>query len=900
MHIPILLLVFIRFDTNNILHTFAFTPSRQPINIVVTKYIRDQQRRTTVLFAKKKNGGGKKAVPKMPTLPVVSTASKEDYDFTTSTTSDFYYSTSNNQRTTTQVSTMVVMDVENIRGATSFRISHESLLSRIRLWREDRLEISSQGSGILEPLLWICDHGMKPSIHHFSPFGDTIGNNDNDVQMPHNFGAIFAGPGGRTADDVIVDLVELRCGGGRSRLNDNIKNTGEHSEEDSLQSTTHDSLSRNSTIVVTADARLITRCQQARRQSNSLSDVIFVEPASLLQQLERYRINSNEEESLFGKTTAPSLTMSPAIGSRGPIDNNKRVDGKTNSMTSFKDSTIAMEQHAKFQARFQNNKNSDTIEKKQEAISSNEEKEEEEEEEEVDEVQSTEQLDNTNGSNALAAQLKTEQIRRQLLLSDAYYLARPRKDVRGRVIHAKFKNRNISKKQQKKLYAKRFGNKRKEDMVSAATKRKQLAAKLQMNLERIDPDSFEEAGDAYCNGVEGESGMIMKSMRLLETLLGKFETERLHLSENTGSSESHITGTSASSDPSTVLGLDRTTGKVGSGDKWDPLGSTINVPLRKNAENNDTNLPPLRVVVISDTHGFEGALARFANEEDSQSKLHSDDFLLPQADVLLHCGDFAASGSRKTQRQAARRLDDFLARQTHIPEKIVIKGNHDPESPSKVLFPTSKALYVRSSSTLVVNGVSFTLEPFSRRMAFRSIRRRSSSYAMPSLPKCDILVTHEPPKGCLDLTYHGFSAGSMYLRELVEHSEHKPRLWVCGHIHESRGLSKLFQENEDASTMVINASNANSGRANRLVSGAVVVEIERCPSNTGGDETAESTLQTRKIEYSDDFEDSVNGQDLAELGNELEVYVTRPGVRRRKGVPLSVRQQMKNVRSSLS
>lgn len=62
----------------------------------------------------------------------------------------------------------------------------------------------------------------------------------------------------------------------------------------------------------------------------------------------------------------------------------------------------------------------------------------------------------------------------------------------------------------------------------------------------------------------------------------------------------------------------------------------------------------------------------------------------------------------------------------------------------------------------------------------------------------------------------------------------------------------------------------------------------------------QKVLFRRGIEYSDDFEDSVNGQDLAELGNELEVYVTRPGVRRRKGVPLSVRQQMKNVRSSLS
>jgi hypothetical protein len=77
--------------------------------------------------------------------------------------------------------------------------------------------------------------------------------------MPHNFGVAFAGPG-RTADDVIVDLVELRCGG------------------EELYETQPSS--RNTTIVITADARLISRCQQARRESSSLSDVIFVEPAS--------------------------------------------------------------------------------------------------------------------------------------------------------------------------------------------------------------------------------------------------------------------------------------------------------------------------------------------------------------------------------------------------------------------------------------------------------------------------------------------------------------------------------------------------------------------------------------------------------------------------------------------
>jgi len=773
---------------------------------------------------------------------------------------DEYYSTSKPIKT----SSMVVMDVENIRGASSFRISHEALISRIRLWREDRLSMAvssaKAGHAVLEPLAWICDHGTASTIHHFSLFGngDGDGKNDDVVHMPHNFGVMFAGPD-RTADDVIVDLVELRSTGREGISNYDHEQT------------------RNSTIVITADSRLITRCQQARRKSNSVSDVIFVEPASLLQQLERYRINSNQEESVFGEK---HYLSSPPLKSKSQ-QYDKRMDGKTTTVTSFKDSTIAMEQHAKFQQRFQNKKDgplSDAIQEKEEPRIDDDD----------DNNNKMEDQSSDTDSAALAAQLKTEQIRRQFLLSDAYYLARPSKNIRGRksaAVHAQYKNRNISNKQQKKLYNKRFGNKRKDNMVAAASKRKELAAKLQLNMERINPDCGDEV-------IEGESGLLIK-------LLGRFEGERLRmpsLNDMEGRSSESLTS-AATSDPSDLLGL--VAGRI-TDDKWDPLGTTLKVPLRGDVEGNDKSLPPLRIVVISDTHGFEGALAKFGGTK------RSDDFLLPKADVLIHCGDFAASGSRKTQRMAARRLDEFLSRQTHIPEIIVIKGNHDPDSPSKVLFPSSKALYVRSGpSTLMVNGVSFYLEPFSRRMAFRSIRRRTNTYAMPSLPECDILVSHEPPKGTLDLTYHGFSAGSMYLRELVDHAEYKPRLWLCGHIHESRGMMvKHFcttqyeedEEKEDSPTMVINASNANSGRANRLVSGAVVVEIERITSNTG--ETAEGTLQSRKRDNSDEF--LVNGSgDISGLGDEFELYQLRPGVRRRKGVPLSARQQMKRARTAL-
>lgn len=853
----------------------------------------ERQRNTSTQLRARNKSSAKRKVPKMPTLPVTS-SNRETVD-------DGFYSTSKTISTP-----MVVMDVENIRGATSFRISHEALLSRIRLWREDRLPMASSSDdddncNLLEPLVWVCDHGLSPSIHHYSLFP----NKNDGIALPHNFGAIFSG--GRTADDVIVDLVHLRCGGSPSFYNNDRREDNNEEYSDSLDAddcvnlqvvTDSGDMTRNTTIVITGDARLISRCQQARRQGSSLSDVIFVEPASLLQQLDRYRTNAQEEETLFGEAFSQASTQRVSVPPPTTTDRSgKSKDGKTATMTSFKTSSIAAQQHARFQARFQNQAVSQEEDTEQPQVKSDQ---------EVADNDANEKEEEDNRAAAIAAQLKTEQIRRQMLLSDAYYLARPSKN-RGRrsqssmaAIHAKYKDRNISKKQQKKLYAKRFSKKRKEDMAEAAMRRKELAAKLQRNLERASKVTFDE-GDGEKTIID-QSRSVQGGAELLETLLGWFEERRIMLgNKNIGS----ILQKTKQDDPTSLLGLN--SGQVGSDGKLDPLGSVVAVPLRDEQGQSGSSVAPLRMVVISDTHGFEGALSKFASEEDGNP--HSNDFLLPHADVLMHCGDFAASGSRKTQRAAARRLDEFLARQTHIPEKIVVQGNHDPDSTAKVLFPSSKAIYVRSSSTITVNGVNIALEPFSRRMAYRNSRRQSASAssAASSFPKCDILVSHEPPKHVLDLTYHGFSAGSFYLKDLVERAEHKPRLWLCGHIHESRGIAKKQfksnEEDESDSTIVINASNANSGRANRIVSGAVVVEVERHSSTIDGNQSAESTLQSRKmIDFDDYLVSPPTDGDLNAAGMdgmEVNDYMSRPGVRRRKGIPLSKRQKLKQVRSTL-
>ncbi len=61
----------------------------------------------------------------------------------------------------------------------------------------------------------------------------------------------------------------------------------------------------------------------------------------------------------------------------------------------------------------------------------------------------------------------------------------------------------------------------------------------------------------------------------------------------------------------------------------------------------------------------------------------------------------------------------------------------------------------------------------------------------------DLLVSHHPPLGVLDLTYAGVHAGSDAVRRLVE--EKKPLLHTCGHIHEARGVGRL------GGTVVVNA-----------------------------------------------------------------------------------------------
>ena len=168
-------------------------------------------------------------------------------------------------------------------------------------------------------------------------------------------------------------------------------------------------------------------------------------------------------------------------------------------------------------------------------------------------------------------------------------------------------------------------------------------------------------------------------------------------------------------------------------------------------------------------------------------------------------------------------------------------------------------------------------------MTVRSVVVHSVPYARgrlrEPLPPCDVLATHSPPKGVLDLCYSGGHGGCRFLRSAVEDAIVRPRLWLCGHIHEGRGhLSDAFGgfrrvpapgesfgalarggegEAELAAgpggargTLVVNCATANKGRAAWLEHGATVIRWPLTDATAPAVATAVSAATTPGVSTS--------------------------------------------------
>ena len=171
----------------------------------------------------------------------------------------------------------------------------------------------------------------------------------------------------------------------------------------------------------------------------------------------------------------------------------------------------------------------------------------------------------------------------------------------------------------------------------------------------------------------------------------------------------------------------------------------------------------MKILHISDTHGCH-------------RRLHD----LPQADIIVHSGDFTMNGS---EQEAL----DFMNWFCDLPylQKIFICGNHDECLYGAKVDGLDDNVHYLCNSGVEIDGVKFYGVPMF--MGDCITDRQSKHYA--NIPEgTDILITHTPPFGILDFD-DNINYGSEELLSRI--AAVRPRLHLFGHIHSQHGTTVL-------------------------------------------------------------------------------------------------------------
>jgi len=183
----------------------------------------------------------------------------------------------------------------------------------------------------------------------------------------------------------------------------------------------------------------------------------------------------------------------------------------------------------------------------------------------------------------------------------------------------------------------------------------------------------------------------------------------------------------------------------------------------------------MKILAVADIHGAQYRLNLVLKNIQRYSP-----------DLVVICGDITQFGPGELAK-------NFL---DQIPvETLAITGNIDTADVSKGI-DDSKALNIEMKR-VVKKGITFV-------GISGAILKQSKNFEEKKLlAGTNVLVSHEPPHGSQDKIFLGMHTGSKELKEIVE--KYKPRLLLCGHIHEDPGFTQINQ------TTVVNCSLGKRG-----------------------------------------------------------------------------------------
>lgn len=153
---------------------------------------------------------------------------------------------------------------------------------------------------------------------------------------------------------------------------------------------------------------------------------------------------------------------------------------------------------------------------------------------------------------------------------------------------------------------------------------------------------------------------------------------------------------------------------------------------------------------------------------------------LPEADVVVHSGDFCMVG---TEPEAL----DFLNWFCDLPykHKIFICGNHDDCLYRASIDGLDNNVHYLCNSGIELFGLKFYGVPMFMSDCITDAQDRN--YANIPLDT-DIVITHTPPYGILDFD-DNINYGSKQLLQRI--TDINPRLHIFGHIHRQHGTQRI-------------------------------------------------------------------------------------------------------------
>lgn len=209
----------------------------------------------------------------------------------------------------------------------------------------------------------------------------------------------------------------------------------------------------------------------------------------------------------------------------------------------------------------------------------------------------------------------------------------------------------------------------------------------------------------------------------------------------------------------------------------------------------------MKLCIISDTHNKHNYLGE-----------------LPDADVIIHAGDFTSMGHEHEVKNFLK----WYSKLNQYQYKIIVAGNHDwlfekNGALARSLVPDN-VIYLEDDE-VIINGIKFYGTPVQKpfcNWAFNRPEEKLKQHWEVIPDDVNVLITHEAPYSIKDFGHDLSHQGSPSLyKEIFERI--KPNFHIFGHYHSGYGIKVI-----DNITFV-NASNLNEDY--ECVNSPILIEI---------------------------------------------------------------------------